>query len=786
MMIGRKWREILGVVGLFIMAFTVLSLVSHVPTDPPNSSVTDVQNWAGEFGAHLSHFLYLYFGQISWLIVGLGTVVSLRLFTEDLPSLHWQPYTGWILVLVGGCGGLSLIETETGGLVGLYVVERFSPVFGMAGTVLLSLFFLTLGLVMQTNQPVSRVLPGLFAFLSKQLREVSSLFGPVRAYFNDLVAWFRQGSEESDTSINRVQQSPATATASGSGSGGTATVEQTSATEETSESEDGEDESPVSDSETGEEDDDESGDSPEETDEDETVVPFDKEDRETDVDSSPEPTESDEQAADQSEPIEVESRRPTVEEADMSKYKLPSLDLLSGSNIENATPDDETLQEMTEKLEATFDDFDIDASVSAVSPGPVVTTYEVEPGPGVSVNKIESRLDDIKLALAVKSVRIVSPIPGKSAMGIEVPNPDRALVKLRDVMDSDKFKELDADLPIALGMDVMGNPMGIDLAELPHLLVAGATGSGKSVCINSIICSFLYRLRPDQLKLIMVDPKRVELKLYEGLPHLMTPVIDQASDANQALQWAVDEMEERYDKLEQAGCRDIGSYNEQVDGDPLPYVVVVVDELADLMMTSGKECEQAITRIAQKARAVGIHMVLATQRPDKDVITGLIKANIAGRIAFSVSDNVNSRVILDQKGAETLMGNGDMLYLSQSSPNPIRAQGSFINDEETKELIRFVKEQVRPSYIDDEEIYGSDDADGYLEDFDDEYYEDAKKLVVESGKASASMIQRRFSVGYNRAAKMVDAMEQEGIVGPHRGSKAREVLVDADEYFSGE
>ena len=775
MILGRKWREVLGVCGLFVVTFFLISLISYSPTDPPNSSTRMISNWGGQAGAYFSHYLFLYLGLISWLVPLLLAFFSVKMFEPDAELLRWRPICGWFLFAIGGCGILALTHASYGGLLGLYVLERFTPFLGIAGTFLVSLLLLVVGVMFQTELPLTQSIVRLRAVLTSAGHLIPNTVKPLKAMLKKPKEWwddFRDRRRQPE--INRAEPSPATA-------GATTSTKQNSSSSQSDSGTKPDHSGNTADQQDGEAPEASSSDPDRATRSKENVIPFDREDVGPPGEDSTE--EPEEQAADQSEPIEVKKRRPTVDQADMSQYKLPPLNLLSGSDIDSHTPDDDTLNNMTKRLEATFEDFKIDAEVSAVSPGPVLTTYEVEPGPGVSVKKIESRLEDIKLNLAVKSVRIVSPIPGKSAIGIEVPNPNRALVKLRDVMDSEAFQNIDGNLPIALGMDVMGNCMATDLASMPHLLVAGTTGAGKSVCINTIICSFLYRLRPDQLKLIMVDPKRVELKLYEGLPHLMTPVIDDPSDANQAIQWAVDEMEDRYNLLQKHGCRDIDSYNEQNHDDPLPYVVIVVDELADLMMTSGKECEKAITRIAQKARAVGIHMVLATQRPDKDVITGLIKANMDGRIAFRVSDNVNSRVILDQKGAEMLLGNGDLLFLSKNHPNPIRAQGSFINDEETKNLIRFVKEQVRPSFIDEDEIYGTNEADGYLDNFEDEYYEDAKELVVQSGKASASMIQRRFSVGYNRAAKMVDAMEQEGIVGPHRGSKAREVMVDADEFF---
>ncbi len=484
--------------------------------------------------------------------------------------------------------------------------------------------------------------------------------------------------------------------------------------------------------------------------------------------------------------MEVERQRPEVDEADMSKYEVPPLERLKRGEIKQTVPDEQTLNETAGKLEATFEEFGLEGEVVDANPGPVLTMYEVEPGPGVSVNKFENRADDIKLNLAVESVRIVSPIPGKSALGVEVPNQDRAIVRLRDVLSSDKFRQDNHRLPLGIGLDVLGDPMVPDLAELPHLLVAGATGSGKSVGLNSMICSLLCRLPPDELKFIMVDPKRVELNLYDGLPHLMTPVIDDTSQATKVLKWAVREMENRYETLSEAGVRDIASYNDGLadkdDQGKIPYLVVVVDELSDLMLTNPKECEQAITRMAQMARAVGIHMILATQRPSTDVITGLIKANMPARLSFRVSSGTDSRVILDENGAETLLGNGDLLYVSPGSPHPTRGQGSFLSGGETKELIRVCKEQVKPSYVQKDDLFGSSSG-NFDETMEDEYYEDAKKLVVERQKASASMLQRRFRVGYNRAARMIDAMEEEGIVGPHRGSKARNVLVDEEEFL---
>lgn len=428
-----------------------------------------------------------------------------------------------------------------------------------------------------------------------------------------------------------------------------------------------------------------------------------------------------------------------------------------------------------QKLEQTLKSFGVQARITNVHRGPAVTRYELQPEVGVKVSRIVNLTDDIALALAAKDIRMEAPIPGKAAIGIEVPNEQVSLVTLREVLESAPFHEATSHLTVALGRDISGEPIVADLGKMPHLLVAGATGSGKSVCINSIITSLLFKARPDEVKLIMVDPKMVELSVYNGIPHLLIPVVTDPKKASYALRKVVQEMEKRYEQFAHAGAKDIERYN-QMGGHPLlPYIVVIVDELADLMMVSPADVEDSITRLAQKARAAGIHLILATQRPSVDVITGVIKANIPSRIAFGVSSQVDSRTILDMAGAEKLLGKGDMLYLPVGSSKVTRIQGCFVSDREVEAIVSFIKKQEEPNYA--EELIVEGEGSGEDPAMEDDLYEKAVELVVESQTASVSLLQRRLRVGYARAARLIDMMESQGIVGPYEGSKPREVLV---------
>ena len=465
------------------------------------------------------------------------------------------------------------------------------------------------------------------------------------------------------------------------------------------------------------------------------------------------------------------------------KYAIP-FDLLTNYPDGEYWIVDDATRRAALMLKSTFNEFKIDVSITGIRKGPVVTMFEMLPSPGIKLSKITNLQDNIALRLAASSVRIVAPIPGKHAVGIEVPNKKRSIVSFRELIETDLPEAAKMAIPVALGKDVTGNPQVLDLAQTPHLLIAGATGSGKSVCVNSIILSILYNRRPDEVKLILVDPKIVELKLYNDIAHLLTPVITEPKRAFQALQYALCEMERRYALLDNMGVRDIKTFNakiksEHIATETLPYIVIIIDEFADLMATSGKELEATVARLCAMSRAVGIHLVLATQRPSIDVITGLIKANIPSRIAFMVASKTDSRIILDEMGAEKLLGKGDMLYVSAARPFPTRMQGAFVSEQEVERVVACVKEYCEPEYI-DEEIFVDDDDEPYdnavFSDDNDPLYEQALEIVTFAGKASASYVQRKLKIGYNRAARLIEEMEARGIVGPANGSKPREVI----------
>jgi S-DNA-T family DNA segregation ATPase FtsK/SpoIIIE len=435
-------------------------------------------------------------------------------------------------------------------------------------------------------------------------------------------------------------------------------------------------------------------------------------------------------------------------------------------------------------LKDTLKEFNIQAEVTGIKKGPVITMFEILPAPGVKLSRIVNLQDNIALRLAASSVRIVAPIPGKHAVGIEVPNAKRNIVSFREIVEGELGQDgKRPEIPIVLGKDITGEAQTVDLATMPHLLIAGATGSGKSVCVNSMILSVLYQKSPAECRFILIDPKIVELKLYNDIPHLLTPVITEPKRAFQALQYCICEMERRYACLDSMGVRDIRSYNKRIKernmaAESMPYIIVVIDEFADLMATTGKELESTVARLAAMSRAIGIHLVLATQRPSIDVITGLIKANIPSRIAFMVASKMDSRIIIDMVGAEKLLGRGDMLYAGAVDPFPVRMQGAFISEEEVERVVDYVKSLGEPDYIDDE-IFFDDDEDessSLFTDGDDPLYDKALEIVFQQGKASASFIQRRLKIGYNRAARLVEEMEHHGVVGPAQGSKPRELL----------
>lgn len=461
-------------------------------------------------------------------------------------------------------------------------------------------------------------------------------------------------------------------------------------------------------------------------------------------------------------------------------YHLPPMTMLNPGKGQSGGLSDEVRQN-ARILQETLQSFNIDAKILNASQGPAVTRYELEPAAGVKVSKIVHLADDIALKLAATDIRIEAPIPGKAAVGIEVPNKKLSGVTIRDVLDTDAFKNTVGGVPVSLGKDIAGNPVIADLTKMPHLLVAGSTGSGKSVCINTFIASILFKQRPEDVKLILIDPKVVELSNYNGIPHLLTPVVTDPKKAASVLRWAVREMDDRYKRFALTKTRDISRYNELHPEEAMPFVVIIIDELADLMMVASNDVEESICRLAQKARACGMHLVLATQRPSVDVLTGLIKANVPSRIAFAVSSQIDSRTILDMAGAEKLIGKGDMLFYPMGASKPLRVQGAFISDAEIDKMTEFIKQQGGPEYDESVQKAQSEHSDSEIDFFEDELMMQAIDMVLETGQASASMLQRRFRIGYTRAARMVDTMEAMHIVGPSNGSKAREILMTPEE-----
>jgi S-DNA-T family DNA segregation ATPase FtsK/SpoIIIE len=471
-------------------------------------------------------------------------------------------------------------------------------------------------------------------------------------------------------------------------------------------------------------------------------------------------------------------------------FQMPSINFLEEPEFQMGSADNENLRMQSQLLEKKLEDFGVHGRVVEVAPGPVITTFEYEPAAGVKINKIVNLTDDLALAMRATSIRIVAPIPGKAVIGIEVPNANRQMVKFKEVIASSAFERSKSRLTLCLGKDIVGNPVVAELEKMPHLLIAGATGAGKSVALNAMICSLLYKSRPDEVKIILVDPKRIELSSYDGIPHLITPVVTDPKKATNALFWAVREMERRYELFSEMTARNIKQYNNKVAKaqkpadkeapEILPYIVIVIDELADLMMLASRDVEVALTRLAQMARAAGVHLILATQRPSVDVLTGIIKANFPTRLTFQVSSRTDSRTIIDTVGAENLLGSGDMLFLPPGTAKLQRIHGAYISEGELSQITGFLRSQEKPEY--DEEVTSisaipsaeSDDDNDY-----DERYDDAVALVTEAGQASISMIQRHLRIGYNRAARIIEKMEKEGIVGPSDGAKPRDVLVSS-------
>ena len=721
-------REFIVIFLIVSTIFMALALATYSPRDPALTShpLTPSRNLMGPVGASLADLLVSVFGYVSWMlpIVLLATVFTMfRKFRSIIPSsLHL--WTGTLLFIIGSSTILALAYTgnamHPGGLLGLYSKKFLEKWIGPGGTLLFA---------------VSCMIFGVFVGTSLEFQHVTAL---TRRNRGGEV----QQDDVADTKPVKTEQ----AETKGKG-----------APEAASEL----------------------------------------------------PRIQDPKWTRKSKAKDRDQDNDFIVTHDLAAtFKLPSLDLLDDPPSMELEMDEGLFYENARTLEQKLMDFGVKGKVVEICPGPVVTMYEFSPAPGVKINKVTSLQDDIALALKSHSVRIVAPIPGKSVIGIELANQKRHTVYLKEILDSDTFRQKRWRLPLGLGKDVIGEPVVTDLARMPHLLIAGATGTGKSVGLNSMICSLLFSQAPNDLRLLMIDPKRIELSLYDGIPHLLHPVVSDPKEATTALKWAVQEMERRYGLLESTGSRNIENYNKKLEdsmkeegsggtsghapeGDgneqhptrPLPYLVIIIDELADLMMVSSKEVEAAIARLAQMARAAGIHLIIATQRPSVDVLTGLIKANFPARISFKVSSKVDSRTILDTMGAERLLGMGDMLFLPPGSAAPDRIHGAFCSETEIKKLTDFWRSQGSPDYDltvteateGDEE--GGDGHAAKKDGFSDELYDQAIDIVTQSGQASISMVQRRLRVGYNRAARMIEQMERDGIVSPADSMGRRQVLV---------
>jgi S-DNA-T family DNA segregation ATPase FtsK/SpoIIIE len=719
-------KEILGVVLSFALIFTAVSLLSYHPSDPSINyagASGEVQNLFGPVGAHVGGFLIYLFGVGAFWIPVILLVTTWYILKEYSRGIIFLTVLGGVLLVATTGALLSGFRTHylifgrrfsSGGIVGIPLADAVGKYGGTTGGLIFLLAIWMIAFIMATRVSLIAV--------SKWFSRVCS--GVLARARTAWIIWNERRNKAKRRAEASYRKAPRKKAAV------------------------------------------------------KVVEPPPKQMK------------------------EIRARRQEVFEfMDTGKrFKLPPLSLLEDSNLRVKGMDHESLQMQSKLLEKKLSDFDVSGTVVAVSPGPVVTMYEYEPAPGVKINKVVSLADDLAMALRATSIRIVAPIPGKAVIGIEIPNTDREPVRLKDIIASEAFEASSSKLTLALGKEILGNPVITDLAKMPHLLIAGATGSGKSVALNAMICSTLYKATPNEVKLVMIDPKRIELAAYQGIPHMISPVVLDPKKATQALQWTVHEMERRYTLMAEKRVRNIYQYHKRLAkerdtlnktkgsggskltpetegvSEELPFIVVVIDELADLMLVASRDVELALTRLAQMARAAGIHLLIATQRPSVDVLTGIIKANFPTRISFQVSSRTDSRTILDANGAETLLGNGDMLFLPPGTSKLQRIHGAYVSESEIRGITEFLKKQKEPVY--EEEILkprlGEEDKQG--EDEYDEKYDEAVALVTETGQASISMIQRRLRVGYNRAARMIEMMERDGLVGPSDGSKPREVL----------
>ncbi len=733
-------REIWGVIASVAAILVLMSLASYDPADrslnAPSGNL-ETHNWAGIVGAYTADLLLQGLGLTAYLVPLFLLLFSYQLFSDAYPRVRFDRVAGYSFFILSGALVLSLLidsenAREAGGIVGGFTKETILvPLFGRISAVLISFSLMLLALMLISQNSLVATL----SRIGKGAGDVKKrLFPPLQK-----VARHLQDLKEKRAAENTKKERR------------------------------------------------------------EFIPPPILLKEEVKVEPA-------RKALRKSTPVPEQLRFAGIGQG----YKLPAISLLDSPETEHVRIDKETLQANSLILQKKLADFGVEGEVVAVRPGPVITMYEFKPAAGVKVRRIVTLADDLSMALRAVSVRILAPIPGESVVGVEIPNPRREKVLLKQVIEGDLYQQADSKITLALGKDISGYPFVADLSRMPHVLVAGATGTGKSVSINAMILSILFKASPQDVQFIMIDPKMLELTVYEDLPHLLVPVVTDPKKASSALFWAMDEMDRRYRLMKEKGARNIDQYNrilEKESGnkrgvidltDPeesgeknqtvrnpeaeaplvherLPRIVIVVDELADLMMSVGRDIEEYITRLAQKARAAGIHLILATQRPSVDVITGLIKANFPARISFQVTSRVESRTILDSIGAERLLGNGDMLFLPPGTARLTRVHGAFVSDQEIKKVMQFITQQAKPRYRPEVFEAKKEIESGIVEDDYDEMYDRAVEVVTETQQASISMIQRRLRVGYNRAARMIEQMERDGVVGPADGAKPREV-----------
>ncbi|MDD4879143.1 MAG: DNA translocase FtsK 4TM domain-containing protein [Candidatus Omnitrophica bacterium] len=743
-----KQERINEIWGVLLFALSVLVFVSLVTYDPNDLRIFTsnpnvyTHNYAGIIGAYVAMALFSFVGFSAYIIPALTLTWSLGKFLNKVPQKFYFKFLGTCFLFIASSALLSLacspqnsaVKVHWGGLLGLFFSDFFVRYLGPAGAWIMVIVLGALSILLATELLIFPIVmslvsagSGLFSMLfkkkpgqAKEKRiEKPEAQSPLRRSFEQIKAEIAKGKEAKEKSAVN---------------GAKAAKEEPKVLAE------------------------------ERT----TIIDIKK------IIKKEEPK-----------PAQVKVVKQVI-----GDYKLPDMNLLDSPPPLEERKISEDLDASAKVLEDTLADFGIEVKITAVERGPVITRYELEPAPGVKVTKITSLSDDIALAMKAQSVRIVAPIPGKARVGVEVPNSSSSLVYLKEILQSSEFQNSKSKLTLALGKDIAGTPVVADLGEMPHMLIAGTTGSGKTVCVNSIISSMLFNASPDEVKFLMVDPKMVELAMFNGLPHLLCPVVTDHKKVSGALNWVVSEMDSRYRLFARLSVRNIEFFHEKLSKgefkdqeevpEVLPYIVVIIDELADLMLVAPQEVENAITRLSQLSRAVGIHIILATQRPSVDVVTGVIKANFPARISFKVASKVDSRTVLDMNGADKLLGKGDMLFMRPGDAKPTRAQACLVKDREIERVISFIKQQRTAEY--DEEIQKEQEKKSHGKTYEkDEMYEEAVRMVLETKQASVSMLQRRLGLGYTRAARLVDTMEAEGIVGPYNGSKPRDILIDTME-----